>query len=389
MGRVAKAAAATVAALSVLGAAGASGREASGAPEPIRIGAVFSETGGLASIGVPGLAGMRLAADEINASGGLLGRPVRLPSADSRSTPAAAARGVAKLIRYGRVVAFGGLNDSTLALAAGRVAQRADIPFVSAGATLPSLPRRVGSSFFMAAFGDDAQGRAVADLARRDLRARTAFLVVDRGSDFTRALAGFFRQRFLARGGTIVGRLTYASGTRRFRPLMAKIAAAPVRPDVLFFSALPSEAGVLTLQARSAGLKQPILSGDGFDTPLVGRVAGTLADDVYYATHVALDSRAPRVRRFVAAYRKRYGRRPENAFAALGYDTMRLLADAIRRARSSEPRAIRDALATTRRFAMVTGTISYAPRRRIPIKPVTIVRVENGRASFYRLVTPR
>jgi branched-chain amino acid transport system substrate-binding protein len=116
------------------------------------------------------------------------------------------------------------------------------------------------------------------------------------------------------------------------------------------------------------------------------RAAGRLADDVYYSTHVALDSPAPRVRRFVAAYRARYHRLPENAFAALGYDTMRLLADAIRRAGSGEPGAIRDALADTRGFAMVTGTISYAPGRRVPKKPVTIIRVRDGRTSLYRNV---
>jgi branched-chain amino acid transport system substrate-binding protein len=356
---------------------------------PINVGAVFSETGGLRSIGSPGLAGMRLAAAEINAGGGLLGRRVRLVAADSRSRPAAVARAVRRLIERDRVVGLGGLNDSTLALAAGPVAQRAGIPFVTSGATLPSLPRRVGDTFFMAAYGDDAQARAVADFARSDLRARSAVLLVDRGSDFTRALAKFFRRRFVARGGKLASRLSYASGERNFAPLMARIRALRPRPDVLFFSALPSEAGRLVREARAAGLSQPILSGDGFDTPLIGRVAGALADDVYYSTHVALDSDAPVVRRFVASYRSRYRRPPDSAFAALGYDTMRLLADAIRRAGSTDPAAIRRALAATRGFAMVTGRISYARGRRTATKPVTIIRVQNGRPGFFRKMAPR
>jgi branched-chain amino acid transport system substrate-binding protein len=369
----------------VLAIAGAQNR-ASAAAEPIRIGGVFSETGGLASIGSPGLAGMRLAAAQANADGGVLGRRVEIASADSRSTPGAAARAVARLIREKHVVALAGLNDSTLALAAGRVSQRAGIPFVTTGATLPSLPRQIGNMFFMAAYGDDAQANAVAAVARTNLRGRTAFLLIDRRSDFTLALARFFRQRFVARGGTVVGQMYYATGERSFASAIARVRGLRLSPDVLFFSALPSEAGRLVRQFRAAGLKQPILSGDGFDTPLVGRVAGGLADDVYYSTHVALDSRAPRIRSFVAAYRKRYGRQPENAFAALGYDTMRLLADAVRRARSTNPRAIRQALSATRGFAMVTGTISYGPGRRIPKKPVTIIRVEDGRRAFYRTV---
>jgi branched-chain amino acid transport system substrate-binding protein len=382
------AAAAVIAAAFILTVGGAERSDSAGA-EPIQIGAVFSETGGLRSIGSPGLAGMRLAAAEINARGGILGRRVRIAAADSRSRPAAVARAVRRLIEDKRVVALGGLNDSTLALAAGPVAQRAGIPFVTAGATLPSLPRTVGNGFFMAAFGDDAQAHAVADVARDDLRARSAFLLVDRGSDFTRALARFFRQRFIARGGTVAGQLSYAPGERDFASAMARIRSAQPAADVLFFSALPSEAGRLTRQARTAGLMQPILSGDGFDTPLLSRVAGPLANNVYYSTHVALDSAARRIRRFVAAYRQRYGRKPENAFAALGYDTMRLIADAVRRAGSSLPAAIRRALAATRGFAMVTGRVSYAPGRRTPIKPVTIIRVRDGRPAFYRAVVPR
>jgi branched-chain amino acid transport system substrate-binding protein len=356
--------------------------------DPIRIGAVFSETGGLASIGSPGLAGMRLAAAEINEDGGVLGRHMEIVAADSRSKPAAVARAVKRLIEERQVVALGGLNDSTLALAAGPVAQRAGIPFVTSGATLPTLPGTVGNTFFMAAFGDDAQAYAVADLARDDLRARSALVLVDRGSDFTRALAQFFRQRFVARGGTISGRLSYAPGERNFASAIARMRGRRPQADVLFFSALPSEAGHLTEQARAAGLTQPILSGDGFDTPLVSELAGSRADDVYYATHVALDGRSRRVRSFVAAYRKRYDRSPENAFATLGYDTMRLLADALRRAGSAEPEAIREALAATRGFAMVTGTVSYAPGRRVPVKPVTIVRLQHGRPMFYRTVSP-
>lgn len=362
------------------------GNQAGG--DPVRVGAVFSETGGFGSIGAPGLAGMRLAAAEINARGGVLGRRVQLVAADSRSRPGQVAAAVRRLIEEERVVALGGLNDSTLALAAGPVAQRAGVPFVTSGATLPSLPRTVGNGFFMAAFGDDAQAHAAADLAREDLQARSAFLLVDRSADFTRALARFFRQRFTARGGKVAGRRSYATGERDFSAAMARIRALRPQPDVLFFSGLPSEAGPLVRQARAAGLRQPILSGDGFDTPLIGRVAGRLADDVYYSTHVALDSAAPRIRRFVSAYRKRYRRKPENAFAALGYDTMRLIADAIRRAGSADPAAIRRALAATRGFRMVTGTISYAPGRRTPQKPVTIVRIQDGKPSFYRNVVP-
>src|SRR4029079_10676796 len=212
---------------------------ASVATEPIRIGAVFSESGGFGSMGSPGLAGMRLAAAQINREGGVLRRRVRIVAADSRSRPRAVARAVQRLIEDRGVVALGGLHDSTLALGAGPVAQRARIPFVTSGATLPTLPRRVGNYFFMAAFGDDAQAHAVADVARDDLRASSAFVLTDRGADFTRALARFFRQRFVARGGSIAGSMSYPSGESNFDAEMAAIRAQQPPPDVLFFSGLP------------------------------------------------------------------------------------------------------------------------------------------------------
>ena len=91
----------------------------------------------------------------------------------------------------------------------------------------------------------------------------------------------------------------------------------------------------------------------------------------------------------MAAYRRRYGRAPENAFAALGYDTMRLIANAVRRGRSAKPGAIRRALAATRGFPMVTGTLSYTPGRRTPVKPVAVLRLTDGQPSLFRNVTPR
>jgi branched-chain amino acid transport system substrate-binding protein len=133
---------------------------------------------------------------------------------------------------------------------------------------------------------------------------------------------------------------------------------------------------------------QPILSGDGFDTPLIGEVAGENADDVYYSTHASLENPDPKVQGFVTAYQAEYGRPPENAFAALGFDMMMQIADAIERAGSAEPQAIRDALAETQGFQGVTGIIGYEPGQRKPNKSVTIIRVQDGVYSFVTEVVP-
>lgn len=358
------------------------------AGEPIKIGGIYSSTGAMSSIDAPGLNGMQLAAKQINAAGGVIGRPIEIVAIDGKTDQATVTNAVSEMINVHNVVAIGGLNDSTFALAAGPIVQQASIPFVTAGATLPTLPEQIGDYFFMTPFGDDAQAFAIADFAIDDLQAQTAYMLVDQAYDFTTALATFFEQRFTERGGVIVLEDIYQSGDTDFSAQIARLQALSSQPDVLFVSAIPNEAGITTRQLREAGLTQAILSGDGFDTPLIGEVAGELADDVYYSTHASLDNADPKVQNFVDAYTAEYGRAPENAFAALGYDMMSLIADAIARAGSAEPGAIRDALAATQDFAAVTGVITYPEGQRKPTKSVTIIQVQDGAYSFVREWTP-
>ncbi len=367
---------------------GGDGGSGGGSDDPIVIGAVYSVTGSQASIDEPGLKGFQLAADQINAAGGLLGRKIEVAHVDGASDQTTVTNVISELIDNDGAVALGGINDSTFALAAGPIAQSSEIPFVVSGATLPTLPEQVGDYFFMVPFGDDSQAYAVADYAKEELDAQTAWVLVDQAYDFTTALSSFFQERWTEDGGEVVLEDSYRSGDTDYSAQIARLQALPEQPDVLFVSAIPNEAGIITQQIRAAGLTQPILSGDGYDTPLLTDVAGENADEVYFSTHVSLDSDAEVVSSFVDAYTEEYGSGPENAFAALGYDTMNLIADAIERADDASPEAIRDALAETSELVSVTGTISYEGESRKPTKSVTIIEVQDGVASFVSEVTP-
>ncbi len=358
------------------------------AGEPIKIGGMYNVTGGMSSIDDPGLNGMQLMAQQINAAGGVLGRPIEIVAIDGKSDQTTVTNAMSEMIDVHNVVAIGGLNDSTFALAAGPIAQNAGIPFLTAGATLPTLPEQVGDYFFMVPFGDDAQSYAIADYAIKELGATTAWMLVDQAYDFTTALAKFYKERWEESGGEILLEDIYQSGDTDFSAQIARLKELDPQPDVLFVSAIPNEAGITTRQIREAGLEQPILSGDGFDTPLIGEVAGDLADAVYYSTHASLDNPDPKVQGFVTAYNAEYGRPPENAFAALGYDMMGLLASAIEQAGSTDPAAIREALAATQGYEAVTGSISYPEGQRKPIKAVTIIQVQDGVYSFAAEATP-
>jgi len=362
-----------------------------GAAQPIPIGALYGITGGMSSIDAPGANGMRLAAKEINARGGVLGRPIRLVVEDGKTDQTATTTAMSRLINVHRVVAVGGLNDTTFVLAAGPIAQKARVPFVTAGATAPQIPEQVGDYMFMAPFGDDAQAYVGADYAYRTLNARRAWILTDQAYDFTKTLTRFFKERWTKNGGTVALEDQYRGGDTDFSAQITRLRAQRPAPDLLFVSAVPNEAGLIIKQIRQAGIRTPIVSGDGFDTPLIVSVPGPeLADNVHFTTHayVQPDSPKPEVQAFIKAYRAAYNRNPENAFAALGYDTLYLIVDAIRRAGSTDRAKIRDALAATRGFKGVTGTITYEGGRRVPKKSVTVIKVTRGKLAFAAEITP-
>jgi branched-chain amino acid transport system substrate-binding protein len=344
--------------------------------DPIIIGAGFGITGGMSSLDEPGSNGALLAAKEINEAGGVLGRPLELVVRDSQTEPDVTAQIARQFIEEDQVVAAVGFNDSDSALAFGPVFQEAGIPFITAGATSPKLPDQIGDFMFMAAFGDNAQAAIAAEYAYENF-GDTAYLLLNEGSEFTRLLAGYFKVRFEELGGTIVLEDVYALDATDFTAQITKVRALAEQPAFYFVSALPQDIGPVARQMRDAGLTGPIVSGDGADTPLLVEVAQEASEDVYFATHTLINAElgTEKVQAFMEAYNAEYGRDPENAFAALGYDSVYLLADAIERAGSTEPEAIRDALLETEGFEAVTGTITFTEESRVPAKAVTMIHV--------------
>lgn len=354
-----------------------------GAAAPIRIGAPFNLTGGMASIDVPAANGARLAAEEINATGGVLGRPLELLIRDTKTDPATAANVVTQLIEQDKVVAVIGFNDSDYVLAAGPICQRAGVPFITVGATSPRLPGQVGDMLFLAPFGDNVQAAVGAEFAFEKF-GKTAYLLWDKGAEYTTVLAKYFKARFTELGGTIVLEDTYQSGDKDFSAQIAKVKALPQQPAFYYIAALPDDVGTIVKQFRNAGIAGPIVGGDGYDTPLLIEVAGPAAESVFFTTHSLLTADSPneRVRKFVAAYKQKYGTEPEAVFAALGYDSVYMLAEAIRRAGSTNGRAIQQALENLRDFHGVTGVINYSPQSHIPQKGVTVIEVKGGKFTL-------
>jgi len=349
------------------------------AQDPIKIAALYNVTGGMSSLDGPSLNGARLAAKQINEAGGLLdGRPVELVAIDTKTDLQETAKAAQRALSEG-VVAGIGMSDTTFVMGAAPLFQEEGIPFATSGATHPELPVWVGDYFFMTPFGDDDQSYAIADYAYDELGARRVVVWTDQSMDFTKALSKFFIERFTERGGEIITDDSFMMGDTDFSAQIARLKSVDPAPDAVFVSAIPTEAGLSVKQIREAGLDLPIVSGDGFDTDLVATTPGPeLANDVYFSTHTYRADDRPEVNDFIDAYTEEYGHEPENAFAPLGYDALKLIAAAIERAGSAEPDAIRDAMHETMGFQGVTGEISYTRETRVPPKPISVISVHDG-----------
>ncbi len=346
--------------------------------DTIKIGALYNLTGGMSSIDAPALNGAKLQAKLINEKGGILGKRLEVIGIDTKTDQKAAAIGAKKALSSG-VVAGIGYGDTTFVMAAAPQFQKKGVPFVTSGATHPMLPRWVGDYMFMTPFGDDDQSFAIADYSVHKLGVKNVVVWTDNSMDFTKALSKFYKQRIRELGGNLVLEDFFMMGDKDFSAQITRLKNVSPQPDAVFISAIPNEAGLTVKQIREAGLDLPIVSGDGFDTELVTIVPGDkLANNVYFSTHTYREDDRPEVTAFISAYEKAYGRPPENAFAALGFDAVGLIANAIKTAGSTDGKALRTALAKTRGFKAVTGEITYSRPTGVPMKGVSIISVHNG-----------
>jgi branched-chain amino acid transport system substrate-binding protein len=361
----------------------ACGGEKTPGADGIQVGFFGALTGPTATFALSGKNGSALAADELNAAGGVLGKRIEFVIEDDRNEASEAASAVSKLITRDHVVALIGENASSRTLAAAPIAQSYGVPIISPSSTNVEVTKK-GDYVFRVCFIDSYQGGVLSSFAYRTLNARKAAILVDARNDYSVGLAAAFRERFEKEGGRIVGEMKYAEGDSDFSAQLTAI--RDLQPDVLFVPGYYTDAGLVARQAKSLGLSATLLGADGWDSPKLAEIGGAAVEGAYFSNHYSVDDPSPVGRRFVDAYRKRYRADPDS-IAALSYDAVRLLADAIRRAGSTEGKRVRDALAGTRDFEGVTGRITMDADRN-PIKPAVILQVSGGRFRFVTSVAP-
>lgn len=346
------------------------------------MGILLPLSGAQSSFGQDAIKGARLAVETLNESGGVLGRPLELEIRDTHSKEQATVEAVVELAGDARIPALVGEIASIRTLAAARKAEELGIPLIVSAATLQEITE--GTHWvYRCCYADPFPGEAMAKFAR-SLDANRAALIVEEGNPYSAALAGSFREEFEEAGGILAAEVTIPSGDADLQVPLATIKAA--NPDVIFLPSYYAEAARIIREARQAGIGAPFLGGDGWDSEEFTRQAGADSENCYFVNHFSASNPLPENELFSAAYETQFGT-PPPPLAALTYDAIRLTASAIAAAGSLERAKIREALAATRDFPGVTGTISFA-NGPTPAKPAIIFRVGGGKFTYLETVTP-
>ncbi len=352
------------------------------AQDEIRIGEFESLTGANASYGISSTRGSALALEEINAAGGVLGKKIKLITEDDRSVAGEPATIIRKLIASDKVVAVLGEFASSKALEAAPIAQEHKIPMLSPGATNAKVTE-VGDYIFRNCFIDPFQGTVMAKFAIAKGYKNVAVLT-DEKQDYSKGLAEAFLKYFKENGGNIVKEQSYSSGDKDFKAQLTSLKAT--KPDAIFVPGYYGEVALIARQARQLGIKAPFLGGDGWIGNSLLPIAGKALDGSFFSGHCSMENQDPTLQNFIKKYQAKYNTMPDD-MAALGYDGMNILADAIKRAGAAEPKAIRDALATTKDFQGVTGKITIDENRNAR-KAAVIQTIEEGKFKFVETVEP-
>jgi branched-chain amino acid transport system substrate-binding protein len=376
--------AATLSCLLWASGCGKSGGSGGAAADTIKVGEFASLTGKEAAFGQSSHKGTLLAIDQINAAGGALGKKLELVYEDNQSQPGQSATVVRKLITRDNVVAILGEVASGRSLEAAPICQQYKIPMISPSSTNPKVTE-MGDDIFRVCFIDPFQGTVMAKFAEGTLKAKRVAMLSDAASAYSAGLGQYFRERFLADGNELVIEQKYSGGDKDFKAQLTAIKAA--NPEAIFVPGYYTEAGLIVLQARQLGIKVPLFGGDGWEAPELIQIGGSAIEGCYYSTHYSPQDKSEAVQSFVKAFQAKNNGETPDAMAALGYDSAMVLADAIKRAGTTDSAKLRDAIAATKDFPGVTGKTTIDEHRNAT-KAAVIITIKDGKFQYVETINP-
>jgi branched-chain amino acid transport system substrate-binding protein len=358
--------------------------------DEIRVGLNYELSGDNATYGQGLVEGIELAFEEINLSGGILGKQIKPIKIDNQSKATEATNVSTRLATRENVVVLLGPATSGNTKAAIPPAMQNRIPLISGSATADDVTvdtnGNVKEYIFKTCFNDSFQGVMMAQFAYNDLQLKNAAVLADTSSDYAQGLSKAFQDTFKELGGNILTVEAYQAGDTDFKAVLTNLKG--LNPEFLFIPGYYEELGLIIRQARELGLNVPILGGDGYESPKLVEIAGRDAlNNIYYSSHYSSQDNSENVVKFRESFKAKYNKEPD-AFNALGYDMAYLLADAMERAGEVNSEKLKEALEETAGFEGVTGVLSIDEKHNA-VKSVTILKMENGESVFLKKLDPQ
>jgi branched-chain amino acid transport system substrate-binding protein len=366
----------------------AGGGQAGGAPGgTILLGHIGSMTGNEATFGDSSDKGIQLAIEEVNAAGGVKGRPLALKTYDDQGKPEEASVAATRLIVQDRIAVLLGEVASSRSLAMAPIADAKGVPMITPSSTNPEVTvardGKVRPFVFRVCFIDPFQGTVMAKFASGKGIQRVAVLR-DIKNAYSVGLADFFLAKFKELGGAVVDDQSYKAGDPDFKAQLTAIKGK--NPQAIYVPGYYTDVALIARQARELGMKQPLMGGDGWDSAKLYEIGGKALDGSFFSNHYSPDDPSPRIQEFVKRFKARFGVVPDS-LAAQAYDAGRIAGDAMARAADLSGPAVRDALAATKDYAGVTGIITIDAQHNA-VKPAVVLEIANGAAKWVATIEP-
>ena len=328
------------------------------AADTIKIGEIATVTGDFAAYGVAEVESMKIAVDEINAAGGVLGKKLELIMYDCRTRQEDMVSAARRLVEQDKVVAVIGPSGSGLCIAAAPIFNKGKVPHIG---TLPTNPLvtvdengKVRPYNFRICFLDPYQGKMMAYFAAKDMKTTKAAVLYDVSSDYSQGQREFFVKSFGEYGGKIVADEGFRGEDVDFRSQLTNIKNSGA--DVLIFPFMGKALPLAVKQAREMGITQIIIGGDGYGD-FMWEIAGDTLANTYWVSHV--DRYDPTLKPFFDKYKEKTGTECQEFMnAVMAYDSVYWLKDAIGRAGTDDPVKVRDALEATKDLKLMHCTLT-------------------------------
>ncbi len=369
--------------LMVWGAAGCEKQEPSGkteaVTEDILVGLAGPMTGDQSKIGGDLERGARIAVEEWNVKGGIMGREVRLEVGDDRHDPKQAVSVANKMVNLGIVGMVGHFNSSA-SIPASSVYHDAGTPMITPGSTNPRLTEQGYENVFRVVGRDDQQGKVAAEFAVKQLKVKRVAILHDK-TTYGQGLADEFRKslaHYEADGVEVVSFDGLTQGDKDFRGILTRLKEEPL--DLYFFGGIFPEGGLLVKQAKEVGLNVPMMSGDGVIDPKFIEIAGEASNGTYL-TFTPDTEKLPQAADFLKKYKTRHG--DELApYAIYAYDATNILLKAVSQAQTTNPEKVIAAIRNIK-YDGALGHVEFDEKGDVTQSPYIVWITQNGRFEAF------